>query len=172
MAIPLDPISPREPIQLKVESGSYLHKLAALVALIYTTFSDISQKERGEIVRLEQQYSVYAKESADLTRSRGNLAFATACLCMMVFAASFALTNPNDKKFVQLASEKLPDFMKIIDGHREGAIKSKDSLAQLEMTRMQEKTNKASSEGNMKEQFASVLQTEIQRLRSASSSAN
>ncbi len=134
------------------------------------TFSQIAQNDRKEISDLEIKFKVLSFDSADLTRSRGNWTLGTALATFTVFAASTAFMNPNDRAFVKLISDKTPDLLRVFDARREAQIQSKNSLAQLEMTKMQDKNNKAQSEGNTKEQFAQVLQAEIQRLRSASAS--
>lgn len=146
---------------------SFLRTLAKTVAQIYTMFSEIAQNDRAEIVRLECNYKIHSFQSADLMRSLGKIGFASACLSMIVFAASMGMSNVNNQKFVQLASEKVPMLTKMFESQREGTIKSQDAISQLEYAQMQDKHNKAQSEGNAKEQFASVLQAEIQRLRSA-----
>ena len=76
----------------------------------------------------------------------------------------------NDKKFVQLVADKAPDLVRLFDSSHEANIKNRDTLAQLEWSKLQDKNTKSQSDGNIKDQFAQVLQAEIQRLRSASSS--
>ena len=151
------------------EKTSNLRELAQLVARVYLIFSKISQSDRQEASDLEIKFKIYSIQSADLMRSRGDWALASALLTFTTFAASLAFTNANDQKFVDLVSKKIPDLLRVFDARKEADIRSKDSLAQLEMTKMQEKNSKSQSEGNTKEQFTQILQAEIQRLRSASS---
>ncbi len=166
--MPIQALSSSSITESKVNTSN-LRELAELVARIYLIFSKISQSDRKETSDLEIKFKIYSIQSADLMRSRGNWALGTALLTFTAFAASLAFTNANDKKFVQLLSEKTPDLLRVFDARREADIRSKDSLAQLEMTKMQDKNNKSQSEGNTKEHFAQILQAEIQRLRSASS---
>jgi hypothetical protein len=170
MTITLSPISAQAVILKTDDSDGFLRKLACLVAQIYSTFSQISQNERSEIVQFELKYKTHSFESSDMTRTRGKFALGFACISMGIFVASLAFANMNDRKFVQLASEKAPDLARLFDASHEANIKNRDSLAQLEMSKLQDKNNKSQSDGNIKDQFAQVLQAEIQRLRSASSS--
>jgi hypothetical protein len=171
MTISVSPVSAKTTSIPHDEPQNILRRLALLVAQIYTTFSQISQNERSEIVQLEMNFKSHNIESASMMRSRGNLALGTACLSLMLFAASQGFANVNDKKFVQLAGEKVPEFVRLFDTRGEANIRNTDSLSQLEMTKLQDKNNKSQSDGNIKDQFTQVLQAEIQRLRSASSSA-
>jgi hypothetical protein len=167
----LQRVSNAKPPIVRENTDGFLRKLAALVAQIYTTYSQIAQNDRQEIHRLEATFKVHSFESADLTRSRGNLALGAACLSLFLFAISMGFANSNDRKFVQLASEKAPDVIRLFDSHRDGSIKRQESLAQIEMTKIQDKNSRSQTDGNIKEQFASVLQAEIQRHRSAAASS-
>lgn len=153
-----------------IETGSFLRKLAAIVAQIYVTFSQISQNERFEITNLELEYKKHSFQTADMIRSSGRLAFIGACTSLFLFATSFACVNMNDTKFVQLISDKSPEVFKLFEHSRQANSKGFDSVAQLEYARLQDKNNKSASDSNVKEQFAQVLQAEIQRLRTASAS--
>lgn len=151
------------------DNRSLLNKLAALVAQIYLTFSQISQNERKETLLCEQSYKLLSNESADLTRSKGRIAIASALVGIAIFAASAPIPNMNDKKFVQLISERVPEFFKLWDTDRDSSIQKKNALTQLESIKLQDKNNRSQTDGNLKEQFSQALQAEIQRIRSASS---
>ncbi len=170
MSITLSPVSAQAVILKTDDQDGFLRKLACLVAQIYSTFSQVSQNERSEIVQLELKYKTHSFESSDLTRSRGKLALGCACISLAIFTASVGFANMNDKKFVQLVADKAPDLVRLFDSSHEANIKNRDTLAQLEWSKLQDKNTKSQSDGNIKDQFAQVLQAEIQRLRSASSS--
>jgi hypothetical protein len=172
MSVTLSPISNTAVIYKSDDTNGFLRKLAALVAQIYVTFSQISQNERNEVVKLELKFKKHSFESADLMRAKGNLGLGFACISVILFGASVGFANTNDTKFIQLVSEKCPDVVRLFDSSREGKIKSQETLASLESIRLQDKNNKSQTDGNIKEQFAQALQAEIQRLRSASASSN
>ena len=172
MSITLSPVSNQCVVLKSDDTNGFLRKLAALVAQIYSTFSQISQNERSEIVQFELKYKTHSFESADMTRTRGQMSLGFACLSLAISAAALGFTNMNDRKFVQIAAEKAPDIARLFDTSREAKIKNRDTLAGLEMTKLQDKNNKSQTDGNIKEQFAQVLQAQIQLLRSASARAN
>lgn len=172
MSVTLSTISNKAVIYKSDDTEGFMRKLAALVARIYVTFSQISQNERTEIHVLEIKYKAHSYESADLMRSRGRLSLGCAAISLLLYAGSLAWTNTNDSKFIQLVSEKSPEIVKLFDHSREASIKSREALAQIAFSRIQDKNSKSQSEGNIKEQFAQVLQSEIQHLRSASACSN
>jgi hypothetical protein len=165
-------IAPNAPEKFENPRESFLRHLSQIVAEIYTTFSQMAENDRKHMLQLEMQFKKHSFDASDSMKSRGNLALASAVISLLVFAASFGLTNSNEQKFVQLASEKIPMITNIFDTRSEANIKTKDSVAQLEYSQLQEKHNKTQTDSNTKEQFASTLQAEIQRLRSAASSGN
>jgi hypothetical protein len=166
----IQPIASPCPPQKEEEMRTFLRELASLVAEIFATFSEIARKERDEIHQLEKTYTLHSRESADLTRSRGNWALGSAIASITVFTVSLAFTNANDRKFVQFISEKTPDFIRPFDAHREAAIRNKDALSQLEMSKIQDKNNHSQSESSSKDQYTQVLQAAIQEARSAAAS--
>lgn len=172
MSVTLSPIITKTIAFKNDESDGFLRKLAALVAQIYATFSQISQNDRLEINSLEFRYKEHSFESADLMRTRGNLSLGFATISVLLFAASLGFANTNDTKFIQLIAEKTPDLLKLFDSSREANIKNRETLAQIEGIRLQEKNTKTQNENGTKEQFAQVLQAEIQRLRTAAANSN
>jgi hypothetical protein len=169
---PLTSVSSKCVVLTSDDTTGFLRKLASLVAQIYTTLSKISQSERTEIVNFELKYKANSFESADMTRTRGQLSLGVACISLAISAAAFGFTNLNDRKFVQITAEKAPEIARLFDTSREAGIKDRDALAGLEMTKLQDKNNKTQNDGNIKEQFAQVLQAEIQLLRSAAARSN
>lgn len=158
--------------KIRPDTESYLRNLASLIAKIFTTFSQISQNDRKEITRLEDKYTDSNLKSARLLETKGSLAWKTAALSLVVFAGSLAFNNVNDRKFVELVSQKVPDVARLFESRYDASQKENDSVASLRLTQIQDKTTKAQTEGNIKDQFAQVLQAEIQRLRSAAASSN
>lgn len=158
-----------QPKAVPENTECFMKKLAALVAQIYSTFSQKSQNDIHEIFRLETSYKINAHEIADLTRSRGNMALGTACVSLLFFAASLGFANENERKFVQLASNEAPRIAQLFESQRDASIKRKESRLQIDQIKLNDQTNRSHSDSNVKDQFASVLQAEMQRRRSASS---
>lgn len=151
------------------ETNNFMRNLAALLAHIYTTFSRISQNDRKEIVNLEQKYSLSVIRSSDAMRSQGTVSTVAAVASLILLAVSFPMVSTNDQRFVQKMSEHAPDIANLIGTRHQAAGRSAEALSQVELQKVQDKSNRAQSDGNIKEAFAQVLQAEIQRHRAASS---
>ncbi len=147
----------------------HLRRLAELVARIYNTYAQIAQNDRKEISNIEYKYTFSCRESSDSMRSRGRFAVATAFAGIVLHATSLAFRNVNDQKFVQLISDKIPNFVQLLDSRRDASQKDSDSISSLKLTQLQEKSGKAQSESGAKEQFAKILSDELQRHRQAAS---
>ena len=144
------------------DTGSFMYKLAGLLAQIYATFSKISQNDQLAIVKLEADYKKHSYEIADLLHSRGNASLGMAIVSTAVFATSLAFANTNDQKFIQLMSEKAPILASLFDNARDGKMKTREAQMQIEYTKLQEKTNKSQNEGNIKSEFARALEAQMQ----------
>ncbi len=153
-------------------TSNFMRRLAGLVADIYATFSQISQKDRQEITHLEKKYTIATMSSADATRAQGKAALATAIVGLVVLAVSTAIQNPNDQLFVQKMSDQAPQLGQLFSSQYSATQKGYDGVAGIQYQKLQDKSSRAQSDGNLKETFAQVLQAEIQRLRSASASSN
>ena len=150
------------------EISGFLRKLASVVAQIYTTFSKIAENSRIEINKLEIKYEGSWKKQAEILKSKGNFGVITATASIAIFAIGLTFANPGDRAFVKLMSEHVPNACQIFNSRYEANQKQHEAVGQLAYQQIQDKSNKTQSEGNLKDQFAQVLQAEIQRLRSAS----
>jgi hypothetical protein len=171
----ITPVTSAEPrIHEDAETNNFRHRLACLVAEIYATFSQVSQNDRQEITRLEAKYTLATHNSADATIEQGDLAMKIAVLEVFACSISIAVgaSNQNDGLFVQKMSDQIPQIAQLFTAQTAANQKNFDGIGQIQLQNLQDKTSRAQSDGNMKESFAQVLQAEIQRLRSASSSSN
>lgn len=152
------------------DTDSFMHRLASLVALIYVTFSQISQRDREEVLTTEREIKLYTKLSANAMEGQGSSALKASLVAAVVFTASFAFAHKNDQLFVQSISNQIPKIGELFSIQHAGTAKNYDAIASIKQTKLQDKSAKAQSEGNIKEAFAQVLQAEIGRLREAASS--
>ena len=169
MDISIQSLTVTQPKSAPENTQSFLRRLATLVAQIYTTFSQIAQNDTLELHRLEVTYKIQSYGIADLTRSRGNVALGTACISLFLFATSMGFVNENDRKFVQLVSSEAPRIAELFNSQRDAAMKRKESHVQIDGQKITDKISRLHADSSVKDQFASVLQAEIQRCRSAAS---
>lgn len=160
----IDSVSPDIRLHEDEDTRSFLYRLASLVALVYVTFSELSQNERQEVVRTKKEIKQYTHLSVDKMAGQGNWTLATALVGTLFFAASFACVHKNDQLFVQNVSSFAPKIGDLFNAHKSGSVKSYDATITIKQTELQDKTSKAQSEGNTKQAFEEVLRAEIRRL--------
>lgn len=169
----INPVSSSDPrISENVETNNFMRRLAGLVAEVYATFSKISQNDRQEIARIEKKYTLSTTGHADSLRSQGNIQMGAAFAAVAAFAIATAIANPNDQAFVKKMSEHVGGFSQLFVQQSMGNQKNFEGLSSIQFQKLQDKSSRSQSDGNIKETFAQVLQAEMQRHRSASASSN
>lgn len=161
--------SQKDPVHVNQKTDNFLRKVAKLVAQIYTLFSEISQHDKKEIQRLEFKYTLATHDSASLTKAQGKVALTTSIVGIGILAASLGISNRNDQLFVQKISEQAPALSQLFTMHQAANGKTADSIAAIQYQKLQDKSSKSQTDGNIKDSFAQVLQAELQRHRAASS---
>jgi hypothetical protein len=171
MAVTLSPIL--SPKTYPTDSPeSVLRQLASLVAQIYATFSFSSQNGYIDTAKREEKFKNHSYESADQMRLMGKTGVGIAAAGLVLSVALLVLTrsyNEAIQQFCQqMATQASSGVSKLTESYQQSTIKHCDTKAQLDQMSLQSNSNRSASEANTKEQFAQVLQAEMQRLRSAS----
>lgn len=174
---PLESVSPSSSASIRLhedeKTNSFLHRLASLVANIYITFSELSQKERQEVVLTEKEVTFFTNKSCEALTSQSSVSAKASIAALVVFTVAFGCSFGNDRILVQKISDHIPTVANHLYGvEQQTTSKNYDALTTVKQTKLQDKSAKAQSEGNIKESFAQVLQAEINRLREAAPGKN
>ncbi len=153
------------------ETDAFLHRLANLVALIHVTMSQISQKDRQEVLTTEREITLFTNKQADGMKAQGSSALTTATVALIFFTASFACTHGKDQAAVQQLSQFFPKIGGLYEASKSGSVKNFEAIAMIKQTKLQDKSSKAAQpESSLKDAAAQVLQKAIDQLREAAPS--